>query len=77
LTGGGRALGSIVVVDPSWSFYPVAGAPLGDTAGVLPLAGPAAMVSALAPDALALRRCLDTGLAHLTGTSTNQPVPAR
>jgi urease accessory protein len=77
VTAGRRAIGSIVVVDPSWSDFPVAAAPLGDTAAVLPLAGPAAMVSALAPDALALRRCLDTGLAHLTGTSTNQPVPAR
>jgi len=38
---------------------------LGDGAVVMPLAGPAALVSAMAPDALRLRRLLDEALASL------------
>ncbi len=35
---------------------------LGEHAVIAPLAGPAALVTAVAPDALALRRLLDTAL---------------
>lgn len=66
--GGHRATGQLLVVDPD--FATDAGkqgkAPearlLGEYAVLVPLAGPAALVSAVAPDALALRRALDEGL---------------
>jgi urease accessory protein len=75
VTGGRRALGSLVVVDPAWADDPPAATLVGDTAAVMPLAGPAALVSALAPDALALRRCLDAGLALLTApTADHRPL---
>jgi urease accessory protein len=60
--GGARCVGSLLVVDPTWTGGgpgPVileAGA-----AAVLPLAGPAAHVVALAPDARQLHRLLDAG----------------
>jgi urease accessory protein len=41
---------------------------LGPTAALTPLAGPAALVTALAVDALALRRVLDGALRHLLGS---------
>jgi urease accessory protein len=66
VTGGRRALGSLVVVDPAWEHGPPPATLLGDTAAVLPLPGPAALVSALAPDALRLRDCMDAGLTLLT-----------
>jgi urease accessory protein len=72
VTGGRRALGSLVVVDPAWADDPPQAFLLGNTAAVLPLAGPAALVSALAPDALALRRCLDEGLALLTAPAEDR-----
>jgi len=67
VTGGRRAVGSLLVVDPAWQDRPpewpapAAGA---DTA-LLPLRGPAVLVTALAGDGLALRHRLDTGLAAL------------
>lgn len=39
---------------------------LGESAAVVPLAGPAALVTAVAPDALVLRRVLDEALATLS-----------
>lgn len=74
VTGGRRALGSLVVVDPGWADRPPEPVLLGDTAAVMPLVGPAALVSVLAPDALGLRRCLDAGLALLTA-SAHDPRP--
>lgn len=38
---------------------------LGDHAALMPLPGPAALLTALAPDALRLRRVLDEGRALL------------
>lgn len=70
VTGGRRAVGSLVVVDPAWLEAPPAAALLGRDGAVLPLAGPAALVSVLAADGLALRRRLDQGLAALV------PAPA-
>ncbi|GAB3348849.1 urease accessory protein UreD [Modestobacter lapidis] len=74
--GDRRAIGSLVVVDPGWTEHPPEPALLGDAA-VLPLAGPAVLVSALAPDALTLRRCLDTALARLAGTHGHRQPAAR
>ncbi|WP_228979088.1 urease accessory protein UreD [Streptomyces sp. DH12] len=63
---GHRAVGQLLVVDGAFETGPVAPRQL-DTAAVLtPLAGPAALVTALAPDARALRRVLDDALAELT-----------
>jgi urease accessory protein len=69
VTGGRRAFGSLVVVDPAWEDTPPPAALLGDAAAVLPLPGPAALVSAVAADALQLRDCLDAALSLLTAPS--------
>jgi urease accessory protein len=67
--GNHRAVGSTVVVDPGWVEQPPAGHRLGGgsdgAAAVLPLAGPAALVTALAGDNLQLRSHLTAGLAAL------------
>ncbi|MFE5818958.1 urease accessory protein UreD [Streptomyces sp. NPDC056479] len=63
--GGCRAVGQLVVVRPEFARDPVAARVLGDGAAVMPLAGPAALVSAVAADALRLRRLLDEALASL------------
>ncbi|MEU4210913.1 urease accessory protein UreD [Streptomyces sp. NPDC026206] len=63
--GGHRAVGQLLVVDPAFERHPVVARPLGATAALTPLAGPAALVSAVAPDALVLRKLLDWGLSQL------------
>ncbi|MFI8299817.1 urease accessory protein UreD [Streptomyces nigra] len=63
--GGHRAAGQLVVVRPEFATSPVAPRMLGESAAVLPLAGPAVLVSAVAPDALRLRATLDEALALL------------
>lgn len=63
--GGYRAVGQLVVVRPEFADAPVAARVLGESAAVLPLAGPAVLVSAVAADALRLRRLLDEALASL------------
>jgi urease accessory protein len=60
--GGLRALGQLLVVRPEFARKPVVPRPLGAHAALTPLAGPAALVTALAPDALRLRRLLDEAL---------------
>lgn len=62
---GHRALGQLVVVRPEFVDAPVKARMLGEGAALMPLAGPAALVTALAPDALRLRRVLDEALAAL------------
>ncbi|MFF1294413.1 MULTISPECIES: urease accessory protein UreD [unclassified Streptomyces] len=62
---GHRAVGQLIVVRPEFAVEPVAARVLGDGAVVVPLAGPAVLVSAVAPDALKLRRVLDEALASL------------
>ncbi|MET9367213.1 urease accessory protein UreD [Streptomyces griseoflavus] len=57
--GGHRAVGQLVVVRPGFEDEPVTSAELGEGVAVLPLPGPAALVTAVAPDALRLRRLLD------------------
>ncbi|MCD9594685.1 urease accessory protein UreD [Streptomyces sp. 8ZJF_21] len=62
--GGHRAVGQLLVVDPSRDSGPVAGPRLlGATAVLTPLTGPAALATAVAPDALQLRRALDEAAA--------------
>lgn len=56
---GHRSLGQLLVVDPAFEKAPAAAAVLGEFAAVTPLAGPAVLVTALAPDALRLRELLD------------------
>ncbi|MFH0517731.1 urease accessory protein UreD [Streptomyces sp. M41] len=63
--GGHRAVGQLLVVRPEFTAHPVPARVLGDNAAVMPLAGPAALVSAVAADALRLRRLLDEALVSL------------
>ncbi|MFD0313494.1 urease accessory protein UreD [Streptomyces flavalbus] len=74
--GGHRAVGQLVVVRPEFAERPVAARTLGDTAAVLPLAGPAALVTAVAPDALRLRRLLDEALGELGQRDASQASSA-
>ncbi|WP_251092436.1 urease accessory protein UreD [Streptomyces sp. Caat 7-52] len=62
---GYRAVGQLVVVRPEFGERPVEARALGECAALVPLAGPAAFVSAVAPDALRLRRLLDEALTRL------------
>ncbi|MEU0372155.1 urease accessory protein UreD [Streptomyces sp. NPDC006283] len=55
---GHRAVGQLLVVDPAYEGRPAEPRPLGATAALTPLAGPAVLVTAVAADALALRRVL-------------------
>ncbi|MCX5379663.1 urease accessory protein UreD [Streptomyces sp. NBC_00091] len=61
-TAGHRALGQLLVVDPRFDRDPPPAAVLGEFAAATPLAGPAVLVTALAPDALRLRELLDEAL---------------
>ncbi|MFF3486584.1 urease accessory protein UreD [Streptomyces sp. NPDC002701] len=63
---GHRALGQLLVVRPEYAWQPVEPRLLGEYAALTPLAGPGALVTALAPDALRLRRTLDEAL-HFLG----------
>lgn len=63
--GGHRAVGQLIVVRPEFTDTPVPARPLGEHATVMPLAGPAALVSAVATDALRLRGLLDEALESL------------
>ncbi|MEL3945148.1 MULTISPECIES: urease accessory protein UreD [Streptomyces] len=67
---GHRAVGQLIVVDPDFTHHPPPPTPLGDAAAVTPLAGPGALVTALAPDALRLRRILDEALTRLARLNT-------
>ncbi|MCT7351988.1 urease accessory protein UreD [Streptomyces sp. 15-116A] len=66
---GHRAVGQLLVARPEFADAPVAARVVGEGAVVLPLAGPAVLVGAVAPDALRLRRLLDAALASLTPAS--------
>ncbi|MFG2503007.1 urease accessory protein UreD [Streptomyces sp. NPDC048441] len=63
---GHRAIGQLVVVRPEFEQNRPQPALLGDTAALTPLAGPAVLVTAVAPDALRVRRVLDQALRTLT-----------
>lgn len=60
-----RAVGQLLLVAPEFEEKPVSPRLLGDSAVLTPLAGPGALVTALAPDARALRRVLDDVLADM------------
>ncbi|MEU7055917.1 urease accessory protein UreD [Streptomyces sp. NPDC046197] len=65
---GHRALGQLLVAGPQFAVEPVVPRAVGEGeagAVVVPLAGPAALVTAVAPDALRLRRLLDQALAAI------------
>ncbi|MEW1775251.1 urease accessory protein UreD [Streptomyces sp. NPDC086777] len=64
---GHRAVGQLIVVRPEFAERPVGARMLGEAAALTPLAGPAVLVSAVAADALRLRRVLDEALAQLGG----------
>lgn len=57
--GKAGAVGTLIVVGPELADEPLVPALLGSTAGILPLAGPAAIATALATGALELRALLD------------------
>lgn len=77
LLGDHRAVGSIVIVDPAWVEDPPPGRRLTGEAAVLPLAGPAAVISALAGDNLQLRSQLNAGLTTLGAPWTPAPEHPR
>ncbi|WP_433343548.1 urease accessory protein UreD [Streptomyces sp. CA-253872] len=58
-TAGLRAIGQLLLVAPEFTEYEAGARLLPPGAAVLPLDGPAVLVSALAPDALRLRHLLD------------------
>ncbi|MFP3986164.1 urease accessory protein UreD [Streptomyces sp. E11-3] len=57
--GGHRAVGQLLVVRPEFAAQLPEPRTLGEYAALTPLAGPAVLVTAVAPDALRLRRVLD------------------
>ncbi|MGA5374645.1 urease accessory protein UreD [Streptomyces griseoincarnatus] len=67
--GGHRAAGQLVVFDAEFTEKPIAPGVPADGLAVLPLSGPAVLVSAVAPDALRLRRLLDRAPASFTPAS--------
>ncbi|WP_185908311.1 urease accessory protein UreD [Streptomyces sp. WAC02707] len=62
---GHRAAGQLVVVRPQFAAGPPPARHFAQGAAVMPLAGPAVLVTAVAPDGLRLRRLLEEGLASL------------
>jgi urease accessory protein len=62
---GHRAVGQLIVVRPEFTYEPVTARLLAENAAVMPLAGPAALVTAVETDALRLRRLLDEALTSL------------
>lgn len=62
---GHRTVGQVVVVRPEFADEPPAACVFEEGAAVLPLGGPAALVTAVAADALRLRRLLDGALDSL------------
>ncbi len=64
---GHRAVGQLVVVRPEFEQDKPRAAPLGEWAALTPLAGPGVLVTAVAPDALRVRRTLDAALRDLLG----------
>lgn len=63
--GGNSAVGSVIAVDPDWETTPPECDPFDRNAALTPLAGPGVCISAVAPDSLALRGLLHTGLDKL------------
>ncbi|MEU6160245.1 urease accessory protein UreD [Streptomyces sp. NPDC047130] len=72
--GGHRAVGQVLLVDPVLGARPVTPGVFGTTASLVPLPGPAALITAVAPDALLLRRLLDEAL-HALCVTLDRPLP--
>ncbi|MFI8199122.1 urease accessory protein UreD [Streptomyces sp. NPDC085942] len=62
---GHRAAGQLLLADPAFEEAPPPARLLGPTAALTPLAGPAVLVTALAPDARLLRGILDEAMREL------------
>ncbi|MEU1015254.1 urease accessory protein UreD [Streptomyces sp. NPDC005898] len=62
---GHRAVGQLVVVRPQYERHKPPATTLGEWAALTPLAGPGVLVTAVAPDALRVRRVLDHALRDL------------
>lgn len=62
---GHRAVGQLLVVRPEYAHEKPPAEPLGEWAAITPLAGPAVLVTAVAPDALLVRRAMDEALRRL------------
>jgi urease accessory protein len=73
--GGHRCAGQLLLVSPEFAHHPAATEILGETAVCTPLAGPGVLVTALAPDARALRGHLDRVLLTQPCTTSHGPVP--
>jgi urease accessory protein len=69
---GAGATGSLLRVHPGWAAGPPGPVLLGPTAALLPLAGPAIVATATAPDAATLRRQLDAAFDHCPGLAVPQ-----
>ncbi|MFF9168328.1 MULTISPECIES: urease accessory protein UreD [unclassified Streptomyces] len=67
---GHRAVGQLLVVRPEFAGEPVPATTVGEGCAVVPLPGPAALVTAVAPDGLLLRRVLDRALSLLERPAT-------
>jgi urease accessory protein len=62
--GGAGAVGSVLLVDPEWTEHgPPPARVLGESAALMPLAGPAALAVATGPDLPAVRGILDAAAA--------------
>lgn len=63
--GANKCVGTVLVVDPAWADDTPSSQLFATDAALMPLAGSAAMISALADDSLSLRRKLDQGISLL------------
>src|SRR5699024_1111509 len=82
ITGGHKAIGSIIAVDPAWENETPPACALHRDAIMSPLPGPGVTVSAVAPDSLDLRRLLRRGLDALgppwsDNNTAGAPAPVR
>jgi urease accessory protein len=74
--GGGRAIGSLVVVDPAWEVDGPPPRVLGRDAALMPLAGPAVLAIALGADWRPVRALLDPLADHPFGEPAGAHLPA-
>ncbi|MFI5757721.1 urease accessory protein UreD [Streptomyces sp. NPDC051569] len=72
---GRRALGQLLLAGPEFEEKPARSRLLGETAVLTPLAGAGVLVTAVAPDALRLRRVLDAVLDEMAGEAGNEMTP--
>lgn len=73
--GDHRAVGSTVIVDPTWADHPPRRHHLQGDAALLPLEGPAVLITALGRDNLELRSHLAAGLAALGAPWSRRDLP--